>query len=120
MGAMVVDERDEWCFDFHVTSSRLIISAEAEKLMDEVLVWAESHQLGIGGGYGPSPLNKVDVARTRTFHFGLCASQEGQLIPRQQAYELWERIQGICDLHRIECVGCFRPFTPEELGKGQS
>ena len=110
---MVMEERDEWCFDFHVSARSPIRRQEADKLMDEAIAWAEAHRLGVGGGYRPASPEVAGAARTWAFHFGLCATEDGQLIPHREAHDLWECLRAECERQGFECGGGFRSFTLE-------
>src|SRR5262245_58763397 len=77
-----MEERDEWCFEFHVSASKPIRRAEADKLLDEAVEWAEAHRLGVGGGYEPASVEVDKAAQSWAFRFGLCATEDDQLIPR--------------------------------------
>jgi hypothetical protein len=50
------DELTEWDFHFGLCgnkASRLIPRSKCDELLDLIIEWAESNDLGIGGGYGP-------------------------------------------------------------------
>ena len=66
---------------------------------------------GIGSGFLPASPEQSGAPRNWHFRFGLCATEDGQLIPAEQAGELERsRLLG----RGIEFTGGFRAFTPEE------
>jgi hypothetical protein len=113
-----MEERDEWCFEFHVSAPTLIRRAETDQLLKEAIRWAEANRLGVGGGYKPASAEVEKAAQSWAFRFGLCASEDGQVIPRTLAHDLWQLLQAECERQGFVCTGGFRPFTAEELGEG--
>jgi hypothetical protein len=113
-----MEERDEWCFEFQVSADRPIRRAEADELLDEAIRWAEAHRLGVGGGYQPSSPEVNEAARAWAFRFGLCVTEDGQLIPRRLAHDLWDSLRAGCGRQSFGCEGGFRAFTAEESGEG--
>src|SRR5262245_44969240 len=83
-------ERAEWCFEFHVSSDRPVHQSEADRLMDEAIHWAEAHRLGVGGSYEPASAEVNNACCSWAFRFGLCASEDEQLISRESASDLWD------------------------------
>jgi hypothetical protein len=48
--------RTEWEFRFELcgnTTGQLIPRSKCDELLDLIVAWAESNNLGIGGGYAP-------------------------------------------------------------------
>ena len=112
------EERDEWCFEFHVSSHSPIHQSEADRLLSEAIHWAEAYRLGVGGGYKPATAGIDNTCFSWVFRFGLCASEDQQLIPRETAADLWNLLSAECQRRGFICTGGFRPFTAEELGEG--
>src|SRR5262245_13592053 len=119
-GRCVMDERNEWCFEFHISALRSIRRAQADNLFDEVILWAEGHRLGVGGGYRPASPEVSFAALSWAFHFGLCATEQGQLIPERQAKELWELLRAEGQWQGFWCDGGVRAFKADELVDKQS
>ncbi len=111
-----MEERVEWCFEFQVTAAKPIRRVEINKLLDEAVQWAEAHRLGGGGGYKPASAEVDSSAQSWAFHFGLCATEDEQLIPRPLAHDLWGRLSAECERQGFICTGGFRAFTEEESG----
>lgn len=114
----VGEGRDEWCFEFHVSSDRPVHRSEADKILDEAIHWAEAHRFGVGGSYKPASAEVNNACCSWAFRFGLCASEDEQLIPRESASDLWELLSAECQRQGFICSGAFRAFTAEELGEG--
>ncbi|QEL20460.1 hypothetical protein [Limnoglobus roseus] len=112
------EERDEWCFEFNVSSERLVHQSEADRLLDEAIHWAGAHRLGVGGSYKPASAEVNNACVSWAFRFGLCASEDEQLIPRESASDLWDLLSAVCQHRGFICTGGFRAFTAEELGEG--
>jgi hypothetical protein len=112
-----VEERVEWCFEFQVTAARPIRRAEADKLLDEAVQWAEGHRLGVGGGYKPASAEVGNAALSWAFRFGLCATEDEQLVPQPLARDLWGLLSADCERQGFVCTGGVRAFTAEELGE---
>jgi hypothetical protein len=87
-------------------------------LLDEAVEWAEAHRLGVGGGYKPSSTEVNAAAASWAFRFGLCATEDEQLISRASAADLWELLSAGCQRRGFACTGGFREFPQEELGEG--
>lgn len=54
------DSLTEWSFHFGLCGNetgQLIPRTKCEELLDLIIEWAESNDLGIGGGYGPFPID---------------------------------------------------------------
>lgn len=109
---------DEWCFEFDVMASAPIPRSVIDDLLcEEVIKWAESRCLGIGGGYQPASAEVDGRALAWRFRFGLCVQGDGLLIPESQANELRERLRGWCESREMSFAGGFRAFTPAESGQ---
>lgn len=109
------EARDEWCFDFYVHAAAPIPAQLMDGLLwEEVINWAEGHQLGVGGGLRAASLQQDAAAQCWHFRFGLCASEDGQIIPASQADELEQLLRAWCSDRSLEFAGGFRAFTPDE------
>jgi hypothetical protein len=112
------EERDEWCFEFCVSSDKPVHVSDADRIMVEAIDWAEAHRLGVGGSYKPASAEVNNACFSWAFRFGLCASEDGQLISRGAASGLWDLLSTECQRRGCICTGGFRAFTAEELGDG--
>ena len=74
----------------------------SELIIDEAISWAESRQLGIGGGY--KFLNSPE-SQMVFFNFGLTATRENQLISFETANELLSYIKLLADKYKLLLEG---------------
>lgn len=108
-------EQGEWCFEFVVTAANPILRAEADELLTEAVAWAEEHRLGVGGGYKPASAEVEKAAVSWAFRFGVCATEDEQLIPHASAADLWGLLSTKCQRRGFAYTGGFRAFTRAEL-----
>jgi hypothetical protein len=101
---------DEWEFAFDVTAPEPIPFEAIDALMDAIILWAESNDLGVGGSFSPVGSPSNDSARRWRFCFGLCVSRDDDLIPREAAGDLIDVIAGRCRDAGWRLDGGFRPF----------
>ncbi len=108
----------EWCFDFHVhgTAGPIPRRLMEDLISEEAAGWAEARRLGIGGGCRPASPEADAAALCWRFDFGLCATEDGRLIPGAQAVELEGLLRAWCEERGFDFVGGFRRYTQEELG----
>lgn len=51
---MIHDELEEWHFDFGLCATKdnqMLPRSKCEELQNVIIKWAESNELGVGGGY---------------------------------------------------------------------
>jgi hypothetical protein len=106
--------RDEWCFDFRVFADQPVSRESIDKLMCEIVRWAEANDLGIGGGYKALSQEMKKASRAWRFHFGMCQSDEDRPISESIAMKLRTQIEDWCAKNWYSFDGGFREFTAEE------
>ena len=109
-----MEELDEWQFEFQVSAPNPISQDDVLDLLDQGSLWAEARRLGIGGGCRPASTFLDGAARSWHFGFGLHRTEYGQLIPNEQARELWGVLQAECERRGYEYSGGFRAFEPDK------
>lgn len=103
---------NEWSFRFRIQPC--VVGGEVSREVAEAIVfdlareWAELRCYGVGGG--------IDQYSEGTFvaRFGLCATQEQQLIPETDAADLWIRLHEFGQVHGCTLSGSFGPFPRSE------
>jgi hypothetical protein len=98
----------EWFMSLFITASEgsELDGSQAEALWSLIVNWAERRRLGIGGNYRPEGPGFL-------FEYGVCATEEDQLIDEDEMRELL-RVISAAIAGRGVASGGFRAFTDEE------
>src|SRR5262245_43837531 len=86
-----------------------------ELLLEQAVPWAEARDLGIGGGFRAASPETREGARCWPLGFGLCATREGQSIPKEEAEHLLNHLTDSCRDRRLGCFGQVEEFPPADL-----
>jgi hypothetical protein len=97
----------EWCVEFEIRMNEED-NIDADEVMCAITRWAESHNYGVGGGYD----HHAGGSRA-AFRFGLCATQESQLIPEADVRDLVHMIRSKYG-SSAQTTGGYRPYSNEE------
>ena len=105
----------EWAFRFKLrseSSSPEYLEEIAKDLLARATMWAEQRSYGIGGGFDRVRL--VGAAVSCGFEFGLTATEDGQLVPREDAGSLLAYLTEVAASRGGHIEGGFREYASDE------